>query len=241
MRLLLLSLSCGCGSCCPSSLLVLSELLSHLFAITLTFLGLGVTHRELFLDFLGLNYVSLGIFNLAELHVCHGHLKEELLKLKVGDLRTIKGLVNRDLLLNDQQVLSELLGCNKELVEVLVLCQDLLVVLTSMDLLEDADRLLDEWKAQVSSAHLIGEDDLFLKELAKLLALKPEDLLGKLVPLLDRLQTLYILLHGHLNLDLLGEDLNDLVAHLTHEGIDYGLSLSQVLLGGRDLTNLHQD
>ena len=46
--------------------------------------------------------------------------------------------------------------------EVLVLCQDLLVVLTSMDLLEDADQLLNEWKAQVCSAHLIGEDDLFL-------------------------------------------------------------------------------
>ena len=67
----------------------------------------------------------------------------------------------------------------------LVLGQDLLVVLTSMDLLEDADQLLDEWKAQVSSAHLIGEYDLFLEELAKLLTFKPEDLLGKLVPLLD--------------------------------------------------------
>lgn len=86
----------------------------------------------------------------------------------------------------------------------LVLCQDLLVVLTSMDLLEDTDQLLDEWKAQVSSAHLISEDDLFLKELAKLFALKSEDLLGQLVPLLDRLQTLFILLHGHLDLDLLG-------------------------------------
>ena len=53
----------------------------------------------------------------------------------------------------------------------LVLCQDLLVVLTSMDLLEDADQLLDQWKAQVSSAHLIGEDDFFLKELTKLLTL----------------------------------------------------------------------
>jgi hypothetical protein len=88
---------------------------------------------------------------------------------------------------------------------------------------------------------LIRKDDLFLKELAKLLTLKPEDLLGKLVPLLDRLQTLFILLHGHLDLDFLGQDLNDLVAHLTHEGVDYGLSLSQVLLGGRDLANLHQD
>lgn len=94
MRLLLLSLSIGCGTCGPSSLLVLSELLSHLFAIILTFLGLGVTCGELFLDFLSLNYVSIGIFNLAELHVCHGHLKEELLKLKVGYLRTIEGLVN---------------------------------------------------------------------------------------------------------------------------------------------------
>jgi hypothetical protein len=88
---------------------------------------------------------------------------------------------------------------------------------------------------------LIGEDDLFLKELAKLLALKPEDLLGKPVSLLDLFQTLFILLHGHLDLNLLGQDLNDLVAHLTHEGIDYGLGLSQVLMGSRDLTNLHQD
>jgi len=31
-----------------------------------------------------------------------------------------------------------------------------------MDLLEHADQLLDEWKAQVSSTHLIGEDYLFL-------------------------------------------------------------------------------
>ena len=89
MRLLLLNFSCGCGSCGPSSLLVLSKLISHLLAITVTFLGLGVTCGELFLDFLSLNYVSLGIFNLAELHVCHGHLKKELLKLKVGNFSTI--------------------------------------------------------------------------------------------------------------------------------------------------------
>lgn len=55
--------------------------------------------------------------------------------------------------------------------EVLVLSQDLLVVLTPMDLLEDADQLLYKWKAQVCSAHLIGENDFFLKKLAILLTL----------------------------------------------------------------------
>ena len=100
--------------------------------------------------------VSLSVIELIKLDVYHGHLEQVVLQFGIGDLGPIQCLVYRDLLLNDLKIFRILLSPKVQFVQVLILCQDLLVVLGPMNLLKCTNELLNQRQTQICSAKLVS-------------------------------------------------------------------------------------
>jgi len=119
--------------------------------------------------------------------------------------------------------------------------QDLLVVLSTVDLLEHPRQLLPEGQSLRNPLHLRVEGCLFLQVGAVLFALLTVELAYQVGLLSDVLHCLVYLLHEDHALDLVGIDLNQSLVLLSQEVLNQFLYPVQSFLGFNYPILLHQE